>query len=194
MADKRSKGSGSSTSRATSDSDGPSDQSPSNRGPKMNGLAANQPKKDRSAPSGRSTSAGGSSSKQTSSAKRETPSPTERADVGEIARAVSTGFTILVLGGLIQPVVTKFVPVLGVIWLVLIAVVAFGWAGYRSGAAAPKPLLYGGGAALLAYGLVVPLLFLQGTFQPMYALYTVLTAAVVGVVAGYVGGRLRPDN
>lgn len=111
-------------------------------------------------------------------------------DVGEVARAVSAGFLILVFGGLIQPVVTAFVPVVGVIWLILVAVAAFSVAGARVGRTAPNPPLHGSGAAMLSYVLVVPLLFINGTFDPLYAVCTFVAAAIVGALAGYIGARM----
>jgi hypothetical protein len=110
-------------------------------------------------------------------------------DVGAVARAVSTGFMILVFGGLVQPIVSTYVPVLGMFWLILVAVVAFASAGARVGLACPNPPLHGAGAAVISYLLVVPLMFLQGTFNPLYCVYSFVAAAVVGALAGRIAAR-----
>ncbi len=112
-------------------------------------------------------------------------------DVGAVARAVSTGFMILVFGGLIQPIVSTYVPLLGMFWLILVAVVAFASAGARVGIACPNPPLHGAGAAVGSYLLVVPLMFLQGTFNPLYCVYSFVAAAVVGALAGRIAARSR---
>jgi hypothetical protein len=108
-----------------------------------------------------------------------------------VARAVSTGFMILVFGGLIQPIVSTYVPVIGMFWLILVAVTAFASAGARVGIACPNPPLHGAGAAVLSYLLVVPLMFLQGTFNPLYAAFSFVAAAVVGAAAGYIAARSK---
>jgi hypothetical protein len=112
-------------------------------------------------------------------------------DVGAVARAVSTGFMILVFGGLIQPIVSTYVPLLGMFWLILVAVIAFASAGARVGMTCPNPPLHGAGAAVLSYLLVVPLMFLQGTFNPLYTVYSFVAAAVVGAAAGRIGARSK---
>jgi hypothetical protein len=132
------------------------------------------------------------SSSTSSSAK--SPSKSSAAgpvDVAAVARAVSTGFMILVFGGLIQPIVSTYVPPLGVIWLILVAVVAFGSAGARVGMNAPNPPLHGAGAAVISFVLVVPLMFLQGTFDPLYCVYTFVAAVVVGGAAGILAARWK---
>ncbi|NMO92280.1 hypothetical protein [Actinomycetospora sp. TBRC 11914] len=110
-------------------------------------------------------------------------------DVGAVARAVSTGFLILVFGGLVQPIVSTYVPLLGMFWLILVAVIAFASAGARVGLACPNPPLHGAGAAVISYLLVVPLMFLQGTFNPLYCVYSFVAAAVVGALAGRIAAR-----
>lgn len=114
-------------------------------------------------------------------------------DVGAVARAVSAGFMILVFGGLIQPVVSAFVPSIGMFWLILVAVAAFVVAGARVGLACPSPPLHGAGAAVLSYLLVVPLMFVQGTFNPLYTIFSLAAAAVVGGAAGAIAARSKAD-
>ena len=127
-----------------------------------------------------------------SSARSAPTRPTaSQVDVGAVARAVSAGFMILVFGGLIQPIVSTYVPLLGMFWLILVAVTAFAVAGARVGIACPNPPLHGAGAAILSYLLVVPLMFLQGTFNPLYTVYSFVAAAIVGAAAGVIGARSK---
>lgn len=113
-------------------------------------------------------------------------------DVGAIARALSAGFLILVFGGLLQPLANRFLPgPIALFWLIIVAVVAFAVAGVRAGTSAPNPPLYGAGTAVGSYVLVVPLLFVQATFDPLTAVYTVVAAAVIGALAGLIGARSR---
>lgn len=116
-------------------------------------------------------------------------------DVGEIARAVSTAFIILVFGALLQPVAGMVLPLaIGQFWLIVVALVGFTLAGVRCGRAGPIPPLYGAGGALIAFALVVPLQFIQGTFDPLYAIYTTVAALVIGAVAGEVGARVGSSS
>ncbi len=118
-----------------------------------------------------------------------------QADVGEIARAVSTSFLILVFGGLLQPVATSILPPsIGQFWLIVVALVAFSIAGARCGRAGPIPPLYGAGGALGAFVLVIPLQFLQGTFEPLFAAYTLIASLVVGAVVGQIAARLASSS
>ncbi|MCD2193759.1 hypothetical protein LQ327_10255 [Actinomycetospora endophytica] len=139
--------------------------------------ATTPPKSPATPSSARSTSTTGSASTQV--------------DVGAVARAVSTGFMILVFGGLIQPIVSTYVPVIGMFWLIIVAVTAFASAGARVGLACPNPPLHGAGAAVISYLLVVPLMFLQGTFNPLYTVFSFAAAAVVGAAAGHIAGRSK---
>ncbi len=148
--------------------------------------APKPPKGATTPPKAPSTSSG--SSAATSAPTRPAAS---QVDVGAVARAVSTGFMILVFGGLIQPIISTYVPLLGMFWLILVAVTAFASAGARVGIACPNPPLHGAGAAVLSYLLVVPLMFLQGTFNPLYCVYSFVAAAVVGAVAGRIAARSR---
>ena len=94
-------------------------------------------------------------------------------------------------GALVQPVVGSILPqAIGQFWLIVVAIVAFTLAGVRCGRAGPTPPLYGAGGALGAFVLVIPLQFIQGTFDPLYAVYTLIAALVIGAAAGQVGVRL----
>lgn len=136
-----------------------------------------------------------SASSSVSSARNaQTGSGAAAIDVGAVARAVSTGFMILVFGGLIQPIVSTYVPLLGMFWLILVAVTAFAVAGARVGMACPNPPLHGAFAAVLSYLLVVPLMFLQGTFNPLYTVFSFVAAAVVGAAAGFIAARSRTSG
>lgn len=134
------------------------------------------------------------SSSASSARNAQTGSGAAAIDVGAVARAVSTGFMILVFGGLIQPIVSTYVPLLGMFWLILVAVTAFAVAGARVGMACPNPPLHGAFAAVLSYLLVVPLMFLQGTFNPLYTVFSFVAAAVVGAAAGFIAARSRTSG
>lgn len=159
---------------------------------KRSKAAGEKPPKGSYQSASRGTSDRARASGQTS--QRNIAVPPGQADVAEIARAVSTGFTILILGGLIQPIVSRFVPWLGLIWLILVAIVAFAYTGFRAGRAGPKPPLFGGGAAVGAYVLVLPVLFLVGTFDPTYAASSLAAAVVVGALAGIIGARTNASD
>jgi Osmosensitive K+ channel histidine kinase len=106
-------------------------------------------------------------------------------------RGASLGFSVLVIGGLVQPLVAMAVPPLGVVWLLLVAVVAFAVAGRRIGAAV-TPALHGAVAAMMGYFLVVPLVyFAQGSVDGAQIGYTFATAAAVGAAVGHLAGRRR---
>jgi hypothetical protein len=154
-----------------------------------------KPPKGASIPSQpRATSSSGPAPARAASSTSTPAARPAQVDVGAIARGVSSGFMILVFGGLIQPVVTAFVPVVGMFWLILVAVTAFAFAGYRVGLACPNPPLHGAGAAVGSYLLVVPLMFLQGTFDPLYTVFSFVAAAVVGGAAGRIAGRARSTD
>ena len=146
-------------------------------------------------PGSGSSGSSGSGSSGSSGRSGQQPAGDGRADVGEIARAVSTSFLILVFGGLVQPVASSILPlVIGQFWLIFVAVVAFALAGWRCGRAGPIPPLYGAGGALGAFALVVPLQFLQGTFEPLYAAYTLIAALVIGGALGQIGARFGSSS
>jgi hypothetical protein len=158
---------------------------PGKKPPKGSGT----PQPPRSATPSSPSGSGGSTS---SSKKSAPPGASGSVDVSVIAGAVGLGFTILVFGGLLQPVATTFIPQsLSQFWVMFVAVVAFAVAGVRAGMTAPNPPLYGAGSAVGSYLIAVPLQFLQASFNPLYAVYTVVGAAVIGALAALVATRFR---
>lgn len=115
--------------------------------------------------------------------------PVGRVDVPNAVRGASTGFSILVLGGLMAPFVTLVSVPAAAAWLAGVAVVAFAVAARRSSLAA-SPAIHGAVAALISYGLVLPLIlpFQQGR-NLQQILLTVATAVVVGAATGALMAR-----
>ncbi|MCR1785741.1 hypothetical protein KVF89_24605 [Nocardioides carbamazepini] len=115
--------------------------------------------------------------------------PTGRIDVPGAVRGASTGFSVLILGGLVAPFLTLASTAAAAGWLAAVAVVAFAVAA-RHSRLAGSPGLHGAVAALIAYALVLPLIlpFEQGR-EPLQIALTVLTALVVGWLAGTVFAR-----
>jgi hypothetical protein len=112
-----------------------------------------------------------------------------RVDVPNAVRGASTGFSILLLGGLLAPFVTLVSVPAAAAWLGGVAVVAFAVAARRSRLAA-NPALHGAVAAVIAYVLVLPLLlpFPQGR-NIQQILLTLATALVVGAATGALVAR-----
>ncbi len=112
-----------------------------------------------------------------------------RIDVPGAVRGASTGFSILILGGLVAPFWTLLSTAVAAGWLALVAVVAFAVAA-RHSRKAGNPGLHGAVAALIAYALVLPLIlpFEQGRNPGQIGL-TVVTAVVVGWLAGLAFAR-----
>ena len=114
----------------------------------------------------------------------------DRVDWVNLVRGASLAFSVLVIGGLSAPMGSQ-VPVVGPAWLIVSAVCAFVLAGYRIGDAA-EPRVHGAGAAVVGYLLVVPLVVLgTGGLDPAQLVLTVLTAVLVGGLAGHLAGRNR---
>lgn len=120
---------------------------------------------------------------------RRVTSPTGRVDVPNAVRGASTGFSILLIGGLLAPLATLVSPVAGALWLAGVAVLAFAIAARRS-RLAEAPALHGAVAAVGAYALVLPLLlpFPQGR-DVGQILLTLATAVVVGAASGSLMAR-----
>lgn len=100
-----------------------------------------------------------------------------------LVKGASRGFTVLLLGGAVQPLVGVAVPPLGYVWLVIVAVAAFVWSASiatRGGA----PTVYGVTAAFGSYALVLPVVVLGGGLNAMQVGYTTVLAVIVGFVVG----------
>lgn len=102
-----------------------------------------------------------------------------------VVKGASRGFTVLLVGGAVQPLVGATFPPAGYVWLALTAAIAFAWSASvatRAGA----PIVHGVLAALGAYLLVLPVVAMGGGLQPMQISFTTLLAVVVSFVAGSV--------
>ncbi|KAA9165978.1 hypothetical protein FPZ12_003210 [Amycolatopsis acidicola] len=113
----------------------------------------------------------------------------DEVDAPGVVRGASTGFTVLVLGGLAAPL-GALVPVAGTVWLPVVALVAFVVAAARVGTA-PRPWLHGMVAALSAYLLVLPLVLLGGSHDVGQMGLTFLAAVLVGAGSGFLAGYRR---
>lgn len=106
-----------------------------------------------------------------------------------IVRGSSSGFTVLVLGGLLAPIASTMVPVLGSYALVIAAVVGFATAAWKQ-AAAQRPGLGGAIAAVGAYLLVLPLVYMgQHGVNLTQVAATLATAVAVGALVGLAASR-----
>lgn len=114
----------------------------------------------------------------------------EAIDPVAVVRGASTAFTLLVLGGLAAPIAGAIASPLAVVWLPLVAVVAFAVAGCRA-ASSPWPPLGGAAAALSSYLLILPLVLLNDSGRdPAQIGATAGTALAVGALAAAVRTRL----
>lgn len=122
---------------------------------------------------------------------RESARPQASVDVPQAVRGASSGFSVLLIGGLVAPMVGIAAPLLGSVWLTLTAFTAFVVAARRIGVAT-VPVLHGAVAAVLAYILVLPLLlpFEAGRNVPQILL-TFATAISVGACTGWIQSRRR---
>lgn len=110
-------------------------------------------------------------------------------DAAAVVRGASRGFTVLVLGGLLTPVVAAVVPALTQSWILLVAVGAFALAGAKA-RATERPWLHGAAAAVGSLTLLIPLwLLARGDSSPIQMLLTLVLALVVGGLSGAVPGR-----
>jgi hypothetical protein len=117
-------------------------------------------------------------------------------DGAALVRAASRGFTILLLGGVVQPWIIKLQPFVGSWWLVIVSLAAFAVAGGGAVSAAQVPRLHwgqGAMAALSSYLLVVPLVLHVSPGFPWIQLgCTAGTAVVVGLACQLVVTRRTP--
>lgn len=115
-------------------------------------------------------------------------------DMVVVVRGASRGFTVLLLGGVVQPWVGILVPPLGAVWLTLVALIAFTWAAWPRGAGWLRPRLHrgllGGAAALGSYLLVMPLVIWAAGYVPW--IQVVFTAGTAVVSGGLTGALAKP--
>ena len=113
----------------------------------------------------------------------------EDIDAPAAVRGASTGFSVLVIGGLLAPVVTSLLPLLGrTVWLPLVAILAFAVAAARIGRAC-RPAVHGAVAAASSYLLVLPLVVLdEAGRDPVQIAATSATACAVGALTGLCRG------
>jgi hypothetical protein len=120
---------------------------------------------------------------------RRTTPAAGRIDVPNAVRGASTGFSILVIGGLLAPILTLISVPVAIAWLAGDAVVAFAVAARRS-RLANAPALHGAVAAVLAYALVLPLVLpVEQGRDVRQILLTLATAIVVGAMTGTLAAR-----
>ncbi|KRC54173.1 MULTISPECIES: hypothetical protein [unclassified Nocardioides] len=109
-----------------------------------------------------------------------------------VVGGASRGFSVLLIGGVVQPWVGQLLPALGYVWLLLVALAAFAWAARpRAVSGAQPPALrldravVGTAAALGSYALVLPLVLSVADAVPWtQLLLTSLTALTVGALVG----------
>lgn len=108
-------------------------------------------------------------------------------------RGASRGFTVLLLGGIVQPWVGTLLPPLGFVWLALVAVAAFAVAALAAGGV-ESAWTTAVAAAIGSYLLVLPLVVSAGALDPAQLAGTLLAAVATGAstpVAARGIGRLR---
>ena len=113
----------------------------------------------------------------------------DRIDWVLVVRGASTGFTVLVISGLINPIVSNVNQVAGLIELVLGALGASVVAAWRA-RTADSPVLSGAVAALISYTLVVPLIYLsEHRLDYRVILLFAAVALLVGAASGFALSR-----
>lgn len=108
-------------------------------------------------------------------------------DPAAVLRGVFRGFGVLFVGGIVHPLVTQLADPLGYVWLLLVALVAFGLAAVTA-TPADTPVSAWRQAPLATVGgylLILPLVRLgSGQLPWLQLLLTTLTAVLVGVAVG----------
>lgn len=126
------------------------------------------------------------------------PASGAEVDGSALVRAASRGFTVLLLGGVVQPWVIRAAPVLGYWWLVIVAAAAFVLAAasaVRRASVARLHLAQGALAALGSYLLIVPIVLHIAGFVPwVQVASTSLMALVVGFATQIVLQRGHPQR
>jgi len=121
--------------------------------------------------------------------------PHGRIDVPVAVRGASAGFSILLIGGLLGPLIAFKAPAIGGVFLTATAILAFFVAARKIGTAG-NPALHGAVAAVLAYLLVLPLVLMMSAAGRNLAqtAMTLATAVSVGALTGWAMSRTRtPD-
>lgn len=109
--------------------------------------------------------------------------------LGAVAGA-SRGFVVLVLGSLVQPVLSALSPVPPTVALVLVAVLGFVIAGWAADSAS-SPALTGGLAAVGSLLLALPVLLMAGARPSVPMLLSgLLTALLIGAVTAHLVHRV----
>lgn len=115
--------------------------------------------------------------------------PTEKVDGIAAVRGASTGFSVLLLGGMVTPLVAIMGPSLSIGWLPLVAVSAFVIAAFRVGDSS-LPWLQGMMASVGSYLLVLPLVLIAPTGRnPIQVVLTFAIAILIGGLTGHCRGR-----
>lgn len=118
--------------------------------------------------------------------------PAGRVDVPVAVRGASAGFSVLLIGGLLGPLIGVKAPALGSVFLTGTAILAFFLAARKTGTATSPPL-HGAIAAVLAYALVLPLVLMSDAGRNLgQSLVTLATAISVGALTGWMNSR-TPD-
>jgi hypothetical protein len=113
-------------------------------------------------------------------------------DAVTVVRGSSAGFTVLVLGGLLAPIVAVKIPVLGGFGLVVTAVAGFATAASRQWKGS-RPAVQGILAAVGAYLLILPMVvFAHHGWDVGQVFGTLLTAVVVGAATAMLTRRIHP--
>lgn len=123
-----------------------------------------------------------------SEARRRTPPTT--VDTVAAVKGASRGFTVLLVGGVVQPWVGHLLPPLGYVWLAMVAVAAFVVAAHpwRGPSSTPATAVV---AALGSYLLVLPLVLSGAGGVPAEQLAGTAGTAVVVALATWAATRRR---
>jgi hypothetical protein len=116
--------------------------------------------------------------------------PRGRIDVPVAVRGASAGFSVLLIGGLLGPLIAVTVSAaLGGAVLVGTAILAFFLAARKTGTAS-SPALHGAVAAVAAYCLVLPLVLMSPAGRDLrQSVLTLATAISVGALTGWMNSR-----
>jgi hypothetical protein len=118
----------------------------------------------------------------------------EAIDPVAAVRGMSSGFTVMILGSLLAPMIAIHVPVIGPLALALAAIVAFVVAATKQGRS-EAPVVQGMTAALGTYFLVLPVVYMTThTWDLLQIGTTTATALVFGGISGAVTARFAPHG